>query len=1337
MPPLARPKQPPWLRPLLYASSQLIGRQIEIDPDYISSSALNDYEYEVPVIDRSKGKGLATEALVLSIVMPLLVVGLLIALAWLFWNRRRGRNASELPLFWELCGFMCGVRQHRDRNGQVIKEGVKFDVKNYRWAGCCCLLCPVFLRSGKKGRDEIEMARVPALALGKKKGKFKKSKDAKGKGRDESDKDGDAGGLLLVEGPSPGSGGGGLFLPGPSYSGGGGNGSGGPVIIEQPAPQNMMRMPENVCVRETLHSGLSNVYVSKRENQHSSSCFDGNSSTLPQRISQAEAGRNRQVIPNIPTIVIRESTPTPPTAPAATLQDQLLIQTSNKFIQQDHPNITMPLRKPKKEKSKKETKKESAEQPKKESKNGPRMETKEQTKKEHRRRPSSGTIVEVPNKPKWKSAFHWSKTFTTNTNPERKNSTKHSRAKSAPFPDASFNQSQSSTTPLTALDFILAGPQPEDYEEAETTNDSHKMGAISFHSMKDIFKRKNRSNSIETIKPLPMAGPYIPKIEVTPAIIHSASNQSEWISICGGKGKRYVPPKPSIDSLKMVASRLARAAAESVSSSPKSSQMGSARGKKLSAGSNDYADVSFHRIEEESMQPDEVQSTLTVLVPDEVQPTTTASQLYSELLSTHGRVELDDSSSRATTARSKASYVSTSGYTTTTSKSAESAYDHHQEVKLSTVSHALPFIPVMDLGHLSRCQTLSDTSEASEFLGTEDTFFKGSTMHAPPAGCSTPKPCSKAGNASMSAKSSKREESIISTDFFAKDETTFRSNPEVVDKIFTSVHQERKTNVAQGHACRSPLLEADHSSMFTVTAAEATSSITRKQESSSTDSPVAPYSASSRTSKIPTSTRSQSSHMTVDTGLVSGGSPTSEDDDTIKPTSSIAVEVGDFSSVTSRKEFRTPNRSSSRYSTLVSSTGSPSNVGTSSISRGRSMSSRRVSTGKSPIITSNSGSATGLHELLLPGVVMSESATRQPSFSPRPLSPLVPETKLKRSNYSVRSEAPGGYSSYSTETTYPSTLSEASSRPLSPEKPGRARSTMPSRPGSSRRVASPTVSGPTGRAGSYSTETTYPSTSSDDYNRPLSPDTTGRARSVASSRLGSRHRVASPAAPGSPGRASWIQSTEASRARASPRKNSIDLGPAVPETCISDDESNASNKATAGASSVVDVHVSLAVEGSDSDAGLSSLSPSNGEGTYGSSRITAKLNRFEQNIRLLQESFDTAHSENRSLLEALAQAPVEDDTLARDLRAKVATATPSEDSMAIAKRLSRAATALPLPVESEAREVGSVRAEREEGYVTAASAKSPTKIPVRVSREIDRLNVRKGKAYGELCGVQE
>src|SRR5690606_31745467 len=127
-----------------------------------------------------------------------------------------------------------------------------------------------------------------------------------------------------------------------------------------------------------------------------------------------------------------------------------------------------------------------------------------------------------------------------------------------------------------------AGPQPEDCKDAKKTKDSNRMGVVSFHSMKDIFRRKSGSNRTQSTRSVPVPGPYVPKIDVTPALVHSVSSQSEWVSICGGKGKRYVPPKPSIDSLKMAASRLARAAVSSVTSSPKStlSKKASLGGKK-------------------------------------------------------------------------------------------------------------------------------------------------------------------------------------------------------------------------------------------------------------------------------------------------------------------------------------------------------------------------------------------------------------------------------------------------------------------------------------------------------------------------------------------------------------------------------------------------------------------------------------------------------------------------------------------------------------------------------------------------------------------------------------
>src|SRR5690606_27663811 len=145
-------------------------------------------------------------------------------------------------------------------------------------------------------------------------------------------------------------------------------------------------------------------------------------------------------------------------------------------------------------------------------------------------------------------------------------------------------------------------------------------------------------------------------------------------------------------------------------------------------------------------------------------------------------------------------------------------------------------------------------------------------------------------------------------------------------------------------AHRSSLTDKGHSPLFAGSAAKISSS--GDQETGSSSLRSAQHSASCRVSSTPTSAKTHT-HLVDDTALINEGLHTSDEEDTIIPTSSVNVEVSDTSRDTSKKSVKRSAHSSSRHFTIVSPAGSPYSRRNSAASRNRSVSTRRLSTGKS------------------------------------------------------------------------------------------------------------------------------------------------------------------------------------------------------------------------------------------------------------------------------------------------------------------------------------------------------------------------------------------------------
>lgn len=354
-------------------------------------------------------------------------------------------------------------------------------------------------------------------------------------------------------------------------------------------------------------------------------------------------------------------------------------------------------------------------------------------------------------------------------------------------------------------------------------------------------------------------------------------------------------------------------------------------------------------------------------------PVTTSSHSPSE---TQTRSELSGSSRAKTRSRGPAS--SASQYTSSAATTASSSVNQGQENRKPNTD----YYPMQDLGSHERCQTLSSTASEMQEEATipRVTEKKTEPIKKPFHGSS-----SKGKQESLVFLSriylTPTVTSISSSGTSAtRDPTSFRSGERIVGQV-----------VVDGNQHRSPLKQNDVAPL---------SSIASSEMSSAKNASNSAQLGSSKVQKQSRSNLAPIAHSS-DTGSEESSEETIGD-----ITSSIAVEVSERSQA-SQREPRTPVRQSTRLSVPNSPISSPH------LSVNRPRSSHR---GRSPVLVSNSNNATGLHDLLLPAVVKSESSRR--SFG-RPTSPLIREN----SNFKPKNRIISSDTSFDTET-YPSTSSD-------------------------------------------------------------------------------------------------------------------------------------------------------------------------------------------------------------------------------------------------------------------------------------------------------------------------
>lgn len=251
------------------------GGLIEVNPGLLTGVQIDAEFADKVQTARAHYTGISLEGLILSVLMPLFGCLLIVSVWWLVWNRVKDKY--KLPLCCELVAYACGSRKHRRRKD--VEEA--FDPSKYTLRGCCCFI-PLFARSGPKGPNEIELVRLPALAV-------RCSEDNGGEGSSRP-RGFDNGG--------PGSGGL-AFVGGDPL--GGNPGTEGLVIREVPTAQPPMSMKKAKVRR---HDSLTDI-------------FGGEGASAPvQSSSRAECrrkdkGKHRMsgALPG-PSIVFREVEPT-------------------------------------------------------------------------------------------------------------------------------------------------------------------------------------------------------------------------------------------------------------------------------------------------------------------------------------------------------------------------------------------------------------------------------------------------------------------------------------------------------------------------------------------------------------------------------------------------------------------------------------------------------------------------------------------------------------------------------------------------------------------------------------------------------------------------------------------------------------------------------------------------------------------------------------------------------------------------------------------------------------------------------------------------------------------